>query len=219
MSNRMRYILVGLLVTSMAITLFVLFAILTQPAQAPSAGEIIAGETEYRGTVIDPPRELADFTMPASTGAEMSLSDLNGKWTLLFFGYANCPDFCPLTLGEFNRVDTLLGDTAEDVQYLFISVDGERDTPAVLERYLQRFNPKFIGFSGDDVTLAQIQPDYGFFYERRTDTGSATAYLVDHSTRSYLIDPQGRLRMSFAYGTEPAIIADAIREQMAAYSA
>jgi protein SCO1/2 len=219
MSNRMRYTLAGLLIVSMSITLFVLFAILTRPAEAPTAGDIIAETTEYRGTVIDPPRDLADFTMPASTGADMSLSDLNGKWTLLFFGYANCPDFCPLTLGEFNRVDSLLGDDSAEVQYLFISVDGERDSPEALARYLERFNPKFLGFSGDEDTLARIQPDYGLYYQLRTDTGSAASYLVDHSTRSYLIDPQGRLRMTFAYGTEPDIIADAIREQMAGYSA
>ena len=144
----------------------------------------------------------------------MSLADLRGAWVMVFFGYTHCPDFCPLTLGEFNRVESLLGDAAEDVRFLFISVDGERDTPEALAAYLARFNPDFLGFSGDAQTLARIQPDYGFFYELRTDTGSAADYLVDHSTRSYLIDPEGRLVMTYAYGTDPDVIAETIREEM-----
>jgi protein SCO1/2 len=130
---------------------------------------------------------------------------------MIFFGYLHCPDFCPLTMAEFKRVKQLLGELADQVQFIYISVDGARDTPELIASYLDNFDPSFIGFSGDDVTLAGIQPDYGFYYQRKLDTGSQAEYIVDHSTRSYLLDRDGRLRSSFTYDTEPEAIANALR--------
>jgi hypothetical protein len=80
----------------------------------------------------------------------------------VFFGYTRCPDFCPLTLAEYKSVKARLGDLAQQVTFVFISVDGARGTAPVLTEHLARFDPEFVGFSGDDATLAQIQPDYGF---------------------------------------------------------
>lgn len=170
--------------------------------------------TDYRGTVYDPPQILTDFTLPASTGQELSLSDLHGQWVLMFFGYTHCPDVCPITLGEFRQVKTKLGEDANAVTFLFISVDGPRDTPELLENYVTRFDPDFIGMSGSDEVLALIGPDYGLYYELHTEDGTDDNYLVDHTGRSYLIDPQGMLRISYAYGTESDIIAETIRELM-----
>lgn len=163
------------------------------------------------GTVINPPLLVRDFTLPASTGSDLSIHDLDGKYRMIFFGYLHCPDFCPLTMAEFKRVKQLLGDDADQVEFIYISVDGARDTPELIGRYLANFDPTFIGFSGDDGTLARIQPDYGFYYQRRLGTGTAAEYVVDHSTRSYLLDREGRLRSSFTYDTEPQTIADALR--------
>lgn len=170
-----------------------------------------ASEGVSLGTVINPPLMVRNFTLPASTGSDLSLYDLNGKYRMIFFGYLHCPDFCPLTMAEFKRVKQLLGEYGDQVDFIYISVDGTRDTPDLIARYLANFDPDFIGFSGDDVTLAGIQPDYGFYYQRRLDTGSQAEYVVDHSTRSYLLDREGRLRSSFTYDTEPQTIADALR--------
>ena len=90
-------------------------------------------------------------------------------------------------------------------------MDGARDTPQIIANYLDNFDPAFIGFQGNDATLAQIQPDYGFYYQRRLGTGSQAEYVVDHSTRSYLLDREGRLRSSFTYDTSPDLIANALR--------
>ncbi|HYO87617.1 MAG TPA: SCO family protein [Candidatus Limnocylindrales bacterium] len=190
---------------------------LTLAAAAPTTSFAIPTEDGLPGDQIAPPLQLQDFTLPASTGEDLSLSEITGtgKWTMIYFGYLHCPDFCPTTLAEFTRVQELMGEAAEQVQLVFVSVDGQRDTPELLATYLRNFDPAFIGLQGNDETLAEIQPDYGFFYERRTDTGSAAAYLVDHSTRSYLIDPQGRLRLSFTYDTGPKEIAQAIQAYMA----
>lgn len=194
------------------------------PTRAPDATQNVAAiATAYGveaaaasqgvslGTVINPPLLVRNFTLPASTGSDLSLHDLNGKFRMIFFGYLHCPDFCPLTMAEFKRVKQLLGDDAGEVEFIYISVDGARDTPQIIANYLDNFDPAFIGFQGNDATLAQIQPDYGFYYQRRLGTGSQAEYVVDHSTRSYLLDREGRLRSSFTYDTSPDLIANALR--------
>lgn len=164
----------------------------------------------YLGDVVEPPIQVQDFTLPSSMGEPLSLSDLNGQWRVMFIGYTHCPDFCPTTLVEYRRVKTMLGDAAEHVTFVYISVDGVRDTPQMLRTYLEYFDPEFVGFSGDDETLARIQPDYGFYYRRNLQTGSQLLYTIDHSTRTYLVDPDGRLRTTFTYQTEPQTMARAI---------
>ncbi len=164
----------------------------------------------YVGQVVNPPIQVQDFQVPSSDSNITRLSDTNGKWRMIFFGYMHCPDFCPLTLVDYRRVKSLLGDAADDVLFIFISVDAVRDTPEAIHDYLANFDPTFIGFSADDATLSRIQPDYGFYYSRRMAADSLAVYTVDHSTRSYLLDPDGVLRASFAYATEPRQIADAL---------
>ncbi len=182
-------------------------------ALATAYGPVVAAASQgiSLGTVVNPPLLVRDFTLPASTGEDVSIRDLNGKYRMLFYGYLHCPDFCPLTMAEFKQVKALLGDLASEVEFIYISVDGARDTPQLIANYLNNFDPAFIGFSGDDATLARIQPDYGFYYQRRLDTGSQAEYIIDHSTRSYLLDREGRLITSFTYDTEPEAIAAAIR--------
>ncbi|MCU0466615.1 MAG: copper chaperone PCu(A)C [Anaerolineae bacterium] len=165
----------------------------------------------YIGQVVDPPIRVQDFTLPGVGVSEVSLSDSAGTWRMLFFGYMRCPDFCPLTLVDYRDIKALLGDVAEDVTFVFVSVDAARDTPDVLRDYLTRFDPDFIGFSADDATLSRIQPDYGFYYARQMGEGQQAVYSIDHSTRSYLVDPSGVLRASFAYHIDPALMADALR--------
>jgi protein SCO1/2 len=133
----------------------------------------------------------------------------------MFFGYTHCPDVCPTTLAEFRLAKADLGEElAQNVVFLFVSVDGPRDTADVMASFLDRFDSDFLGMSGDDETLHRIAPQYGLYYERQTDTGSEAAYLVDHTGRSYLIDRDGRLRISYAYGTDSEVLADGIRQLM-----
>jgi len=167
-------------------------------------------ESVFVGDVLNPPILLQDFELPSSTGEPMHLSDLRGSWLVVFFGYLHCPDFCPLTLTEYKRVKQLLGGDAESVKFVYVSVDGVRDTPQAIREYLDNFDADFVGFSGDDVTLAQIQPDYGFYYQRRLDDSEQPIYIIDHSTDSYLIDPNGFLVSKFHYGTDPRDVTRAI---------
>lgn len=172
---------------------------------------LIVSENEiYVGQVVNPPIQVQDFSAPSNFETITQLSDTNGTWRVIFFGYIHCPDFCPLTLLDYVRAKNFLGDSAEQITFTFISVDSIRDTAEVMTPYLANFDPTFVGFAPDDIILSRIQPDYGFYYERRMDTGTQAIYSVDHSTRSYLLDPNGVLRASFAYDTHPQDIANAL---------
>ncbi|MDZ4767333.1 MAG: SCO family protein [Chloroflexota bacterium] len=155
-----------------------------------------------------------DAALPDGETRELRLSELNDRYVLLFFGYTHCPDFCPLTLTEFTQIKRTLGDAAARVRFLFISVDGARDTPDVMRAYLDRFDADFYGMSGDEATLATIEADYGLDYILRTDEGRGDNYLVDHTTSSYLIDQDGRLVVSYDYNAEPSAIAADISARM-----
>lgn len=169
--------------------------------------EAVAAE-RYVGQVVNPPIAVQDFEAPASDADLQRLSDSAGTWRVIFVGYMHCPDFCPLTLATYRRAKALLGDLADEVSFVFISVDAVRDTPSAIRRYLDNFDTDFIGFAPDDATLQRIQPDYGFYYERRLDEGTQAIYTIDHSTRSYVLDREGVLRTSFAYDTPAQDIAD-----------
>lgn len=158
------------------------------------------------------PRPVADFTLPATTGGDLSLSSIGeaGDYTLIFFGYTHCPDFCPLTLAEFRLIKRELADLADRVTFLFISVDPARDTPELLGQYVRSYDPEFIGMTGDDVTLAQLTPDFGLYYERHEEEGEN--YVVDHSTSSYFIDPQQQMRTIISYSADPDDITAHIRD-------
>ena len=147
--------------------------------------------------------ELQDFTLHGNTGDDVSLSDWRGDYALMFFGYSHCPDFCPNTLAKFTQIEEGLDEDAGRVKFVFVSVDGERDTPEVLDEYVTRFDPAFIGLQGNDATLGEIAGDYGLQYELHTDEADEDGnYAVDHTTSSYLIDPEGRLRAIISYSAD-----------------
>lgn len=189
----------------------VLILVLLGGCARPAAGPAPESSME-QGTRIEPPVQLSDFTLPSSLGRDLSLSELRGKPVALFFGYTFCPDVCPMTLSELKRVKAELGADGERLQVVFVSVDGARDTPEVLARHLAAFDPDFIGLQGDDATLRRIGPEYGLYYKRNTPEGTSAAYLVDHSSATYLIDAEGRLRIVYSFGTSPEVIAAGVRE-------
>lgn len=201
------------------LVLIALTLLLSACASAPAAAPTVAStETDVptAGTLIDPPKPLSDFTLASSEGGKpLSLSQLRGKPVLLYFGYTFCPDVCPTTLAEFIRVKKDLASRADQLAVLMVSVDPERDTPAVLERYMKAFDPSFIGMTSDEATLRRIGGEYGLFYQRQAVSGSSAAYLMNHSAASYLIDPQGQLRMIYSYGTPHTVIAPDVERLLA----
>jgi len=155
----------------------------------------------FRGTsYIEPYPIASEFELAREDGSSFQLSEMRGSNILLFFGYTSCPDVCPTTLAELNQALDKLGDDADRVQVIFITVDPERDTPERVQEYVNHFNSSFVGLSGTEAELSRVWGDYGVFREI-VDGTSAAGYLVDHTARVTLIDVNGNLRVSFSFDT------------------
>jgi len=165
----------------------------------------------YKGTLIQSPDLAADFTLTASTGERVSLSDFRGKVVLMYFGYTFCPDACPTTLTQLKKVAPALGDRASDVQVLMVTIDPARDTPEVLREYLAHFDPSFIGLTGTDEEILAAATPFGIYFNKHAGT-AATGYLVDHTTSVLAIDKEGYLRLIYGFETPGEDIAADVRE-------
>lgn len=162
---------------------------------------LFANPASFRGTSYNEPYPTApQIELTKSNGETFRLSDQKGKIVLLFFGYTSCPDVCPTTLAELKQVMDGLGNKAESVQVVFISVDPKRDTPEKIQQYVEHFNQEFIGLSGPMDELENIWKQYGVFREE-VKSNSALGYIVNHTARTYLVDADGNLRLSYGFQT------------------
>lgn len=169
----------------------------------------------FFGTPLDPARQAPDFTLTDSKGSLYRLSDQRGDAVVLFFGYTSCPDVCPTTLAHFRQVKKELGEEAEGVQFVFVSVDPERDTPERLAAYVSAFDPEFVGLTGSRPELEAVWREYGIYVERVETPGSAAGYFVNHTSASFVIDPQGNLRLLHLYGAPADEVAADLKRLMA----
>ena len=126
------------------------------------------------------------------SGKARHLEDFRGKAVVLFFGFTHCPDICPTTLAETAAAMKQLGPDSDRVQVLFVTVDPERDTPDALGKYVTAFDPRFLGLRGDAEATQRAAREFKVFYEKRK---AGESYTMDHSGQTYVIDPQGRLRL------------------------
>lgn len=148
----------------------------------------------------------SDFRLTASDGKPRSLSDFRGKAVALFFGYTHCPDVCPTTMSRLHAATTLLGKEAQRVQVVFITLDPERDTPALLAQYVPAFDPSFIGLHGSADDIAATAKEFHVFYQKQPGSTPAS-YTIDHTAGVFVFDPQGRLRLFVRETETPANIA------------
>ncbi len=146
-----------------------------------------------------------DFALNDQDGTPRTLADFKGKAVVIFFGYTHCPDVCPTTMAEMAAVMKQLGPDADRVQVLFVTLDPERDTQALLKQYVPAFDPRFIGLSGDQDATAKVAKEFRVFYQKVAgkDAGS---YTLDHTAASYVFDPQGRVRLFVRHGQGPELI-------------
>lgn len=165
------------------------------------AWQIFTQSYTYQGSLIDPPVKAADFELLDQHGESYNLSDQRGKVVLIFFGYTHCPDVCPVTLSEFKQVKSQLGELASEVEFIFITVDDERDTPEKISMYLENFDRDFIGLTGDQSDLESVYQSYGVSRVKQ-QSNSAAGYLVDHTARVYAIDKIGNWRLTYPFGME-----------------
>ena len=148
-----------------------------------------------------------EFSLIDHNGKARALADFRGKVVVMFFGFTHCPDACPTTLAELAQVAKELGKEAQKMQVLFVTVDPERDTPAVLGQYVPSFNPDFLGLYGDKAATARTAKEFKIFFQKQPLPDGN--YSVDHSAGTYVLDQQGRLRLFAPYGAgAPALLHD-----------
>ena len=158
---------------------------------------------DFKGMVFDEPKLAPEFTLYDQYGELLSLSDLQGKVVLLFFGFTHCPDACPLTLSTWKIVRELLADKADDVVFLMVTVDPERDTGAILKKHLSLFDEEFIGLYGSVDDVKSVARDYNIYIEK-VNIESGTGHMINHSTLSYVIDREGYLVLAHrSYEVDP----------------
>lgn len=150
------------------------------------------------GTQLNEPRPLPAFNLTRDDQQQFTRNDLEGQWTLVFFGFTHCPDVCPNTLFLLDRVVDQLGQDEQPPQVLFVSVDPERDTPEQIRDYLDYFNPDFIGVTGDAGNLQTVASAMSVAYELRpADHEDGAQYEVIHSSAVLVINPNGQLHALF----------------------
>jgi protein SCO1 len=181
-----------------SISLLILLGCASSP---PEQSSELSYAEELRGAVFDPPRTLADFSLMATTGEMFTLSDYRGQIILLYFGYRTCPDFCPMTFTELRQIYRELGEPADQVKVVFVTVDPERDDLATLTTYTQGFHEHFIGLRGEGESLDHVIEQFGVVAERQQLGDSPLSYLIDHTASLFLIGPDGRLQVQYLYGT------------------
>lgn len=151
-----------------------------------------------------------DFSLTDQNGKHRTLADFKGKVVVVFFGYTQCPDVCPTTMAELAETMKQLGPDADKVQVLFITLDPQRDSQALLAKYVPAFDPRFLGLRGSDAETAQVAKDFKVFYQKvpGKEPGS---YTIDHTAASYVFDPQGRVRLFVRHGQGPAPLVHDLR--------
>jgi cytochrome oxidase Cu insertion factor (SCO1/SenC/PrrC family) len=189
-----------------------LFAIL-----AVLAALLIAGTAVYISHQPRSPISIGQaliggpFTLTDQNGRKVTEKDFLGKYMLVFFGYTYCPDLCPTELQVMSAALDSLGAKADAIQPVFISFDPERDTPEVLKQYVSNFHPRLVGLTGSPEEIAAAAKAYRVYYSKVANSSPDT-YLMDHSTITYLMDPQGKFLKHFSYSTDAAALAKALDE-------
>lgn len=154
------------------------------------------------------------FELTDHHGQRRTLKDFEGKAVVVFFGFTQCPDVCPTSLGELAQAKALLGADSERLQGLFISVDPERDTPEVMREYMANFDPSFLALYTAPEALPALAQSFKVYY-KKVEGQTPTSYTMDHSAGSYVYDPKGRIRLYHRYGSGAQALASDVKRLLA----
>lgn len=155
------------------------------------------------------------FTLTDHTGQVVTQADYSDRWQLVFFGFTNCPDVCPTTLAYMASVLDILGDDADEVAPMFITVDPERDTVQVMAEYVSVFHPRLIGLTGTEAQVAEAAGNFRTWYERTEDESAPDGYFMAHGGYIYLMRPGGKYEAVYQEGGQtPEDLAETIRRNL-----
>lgn len=164
----------------------------------------------FKGIDITGAEYARELKLPDADGKIRTLADFKGKVAIVFFGYTQCPDVCPTTLAEIAAVKKQLGPDGDKVVGVFVSVDPERDTPAVAKAYVESFGKDFVALRGSIDEVKAVTREFKVFYAKVPGTTDGS-YTVDHTANSYVFDPQGRVRLAERYGSGPEALAHDVK--------
>lgn len=194
------------------------------------AGAVAAAAAVLAACASEPPQRRADaarlmgelmsgrhpvggpFTLSDPGGRRVALADFRGRLVLVYFGFVSCPDVCPADLAFIAQALRELGPAADAVQPLFITVDPERDSPAVLREYAAAFHPRLLALTGTPQEIRRVATAYKVFFEKVALPGKG--YTIDHTAYTFLLDREGEFVILFPPGTSAERIAFMLREQM-----
>jgi protein SCO1/2 len=160
----------------------------------------------FKNTDVTGLNYAKDFALTDHNGQRRTLADFKGKAVVVFFGFTQCPDVCPTTLAEMAGVMESLGPQADRVQMLFVTVDPERDTPELLAKYVPAFDSRFLGLTGSLAEVEQMAKEFKVFFQK-VPGKTPGSYTMDHTSGSFVFDPQGRVRLFIRHGQGPEPVA------------
>ncbi|WP_159589045.1 SCO family protein [Chelativorans xinjiangense] len=172
--------------------------------RAPTGVQQVSGVADVGGP----------FTLTDETGKTVTEADLLGKPSAIFFGFTFCPDVCPTTLYELSGLIDRLGQDADRMNWVFVSVDWERDGPQELSEYLSAFDERIRGFSGSEQEIEKVTKAYKVFYER-VSTEDGGDYTINHTASVFLMDGEGRFFGTLGYGEDPETMLGKLKRLMA----
>jgi cytochrome oxidase Cu insertion factor (SCO1/SenC/PrrC family) len=179
-------------------------------------GALMPGDDARRAEATTPAIG-GPFSLTDQHGNTVTEADYRGRYMLIYFGFTYCPDVCPTTLATMAEALDLLGDEAEPIVPILITVDPERDTPEQLKMYVSHFSPRFVGLTGTPEQIASVAKEYKVYYAKAAEEGAdADAYTMDHSSITYLMGPDGAYVRHFSHATTADQMAERLREAIAA---
>jgi protein SCO1/2 len=170
---------------------------------------------QFKGTDITGAEYGRALALTDQDGKSRTLADFKGKVVVVFFGYTQCPDVCPTTMAELAQVKKSLGKDGERLQGIFVTVDPERDTAAVLKGYMGSFDPSFVALRGSVEQTKEVAKEFKVFFAK-VPGRTPESYTMDHTAGSYVFDSNGKLRLFVRYGSGSDALAADLKTLIAA---
>ncbi len=179
---------------------------------ATTGGWLVTDGPLGTGRVATGPTSLAiggPFSLTDQRGRAVTEQDFRGRPMAIFFGFTHCPDVCPTTLGDMTNFIAALDASAERVQWVFVSVDAERDTPQTMADYLSAFDPSIVGLSGSEAQISNMAQAFRVYYRKVPLEGGG--YTMDHSASVFLLDAEGRFAGTLDYKESVDVAVEKLR--------